>query len=236
MKKAFTLAEVLITLGIIGVVAAMTIPALMTKIQHKKLESQFNEAYSLLAQAVKMYNQDEENERRVGKFGEVPLLRKYFKGASSCDNKDAKSATHCIARTEAGDDGSVSTTNKDYKYTNYTKTSEFVFTNSFDDIQFFLLNNMLFITDANVEAWHTILVTVDINGKSAKPNALGHDVFMFELISTEKEGGYEVVPEGAPGTYFADKNMCSNTSTATNNGLACTYEAMKDRSYFKKLR
>ena len=95
---------------------------------------------------------------------------------------------------------------------------------------------MLFITDANVGAWHTILVTVDINGKSAKPNALGHDVFMFELISTEKEGGYEVVPEGAPGTYFADKNMCSNTSTATNNGLACTYEAMKDRSYFKKLR
>ena len=29
MKKAFTLAEVLITLGIIGVVAAMTIPSLI---------------------------------------------------------------------------------------------------------------------------------------------------------------------------------------------------------------
>ena len=33
-KKAFTLAEVLITLGIIGVVAAMTIPTLMTNIHH----------------------------------------------------------------------------------------------------------------------------------------------------------------------------------------------------------
>lgn len=233
MKKAFTLAEVLITLGIIGVVAAMTIPALMTKIQHKKLESQFNEAYSLLTQAVKMYNQDEE---RKTYRGDVPLLMKYFKGASSCDNKDAKSATHCIARTETGDDGSVKATNKDYKYTNYTKTAEYVGTASFDDIQFFLLNNMLFITDANVGAWHTILVTVDINGKSAKPNVLGYDVFMFELISTEKEGGYEVVPEGAPGTYFADKNMCSKTSKALTNGLACTYEVMKDRSYFKKLR
>ena len=31
-KSAFTLAEVLITLGIIGVVAAMTIPTLMTNI------------------------------------------------------------------------------------------------------------------------------------------------------------------------------------------------------------
>lgn len=33
--KAFTLAEVLITLGIIGVVAALTIPALMQNIQDK---------------------------------------------------------------------------------------------------------------------------------------------------------------------------------------------------------
>ena len=32
-KKAFTLAEVLITLGIIGVVAAITIPGLITKYQ-----------------------------------------------------------------------------------------------------------------------------------------------------------------------------------------------------------
>ena len=34
-KKAFTLVEVLITLGIIGVVAAMTLPALIQK-QHRK--------------------------------------------------------------------------------------------------------------------------------------------------------------------------------------------------------
>lgn len=36
-KKAFTLAEVLITLGIIGVVAAMTIPTLMTNIHHRDI-------------------------------------------------------------------------------------------------------------------------------------------------------------------------------------------------------
>ena len=33
MSKAFTLAEVLITLGIIGVVAAMTMPTLMNSTQ-----------------------------------------------------------------------------------------------------------------------------------------------------------------------------------------------------------
>ena len=40
-KAAFTLAEVLITLGIIGVVAAMTLPALINKAEDKILESQY---------------------------------------------------------------------------------------------------------------------------------------------------------------------------------------------------
>ena len=37
-KPAFTLAEVLITLGIIGVVAAMTLPALIQKIMQRHLK------------------------------------------------------------------------------------------------------------------------------------------------------------------------------------------------------
>lgn len=47
-ENGFTLAEVLITLGIIGVVAAMTINP-MTHLNHIKLQSQFKEGYSLLA-------------------------------------------------------------------------------------------------------------------------------------------------------------------------------------------
>lgn len=230
MKKGFTLAEVLITLGIIGVVAAMTIPTLMKNITAKKLEAQYKEAYSLLAQAVRMYNQDEEQ------TGSYPDLMKYFKGASTCNDKNTQTSTHCIGRTEQGDDGSTKVTNKDYKYTNYSKTSEFVWTNAFDDVQFYLMNNMLFIIDLNVEAWGTYLVTVDINGKSAKPNALGHDVFTFELQSTDKEGGYEVVPEGAPDTYFSHQSTyCSKTGKATNNGIGCAYYAQKDGTYFKNL-
>ena len=41
MKKAFTLAEVLITLGIIGVVVAMTLPALINKTRNKELHTAF---------------------------------------------------------------------------------------------------------------------------------------------------------------------------------------------------
>lgn len=51
MKKAFTLAEVLITLGIVGVVSAMTIPTLVQNYQNRELEAKAKKTYSTLAQA-----------------------------------------------------------------------------------------------------------------------------------------------------------------------------------------
>lgn len=52
-KSAFTLAEVLITLGVIGVVAAMTIPNLITNYQKRQLEVQIKGTYSTIQQAIK---------------------------------------------------------------------------------------------------------------------------------------------------------------------------------------
>ncbi len=54
MKNAFTLAEVLITLGIIGVVAAITIPTLMANISGHKFRSQFKKSLSSINQAIRM--------------------------------------------------------------------------------------------------------------------------------------------------------------------------------------
>lgn len=51
MKKAFTLAEVLITLGIIGIVAAMTLPALIQKNNEKQTVVKLKKVYSMLQQA-----------------------------------------------------------------------------------------------------------------------------------------------------------------------------------------
>lgn len=53
-KAGFTLAEVLITLGIIGVVAAMTIPVLMSNIHVTRFKSQSRKTLATLNQAVKM--------------------------------------------------------------------------------------------------------------------------------------------------------------------------------------
>ena len=49
-KKAFTLAEVLISLGIIGVVAAMTIPTLMTNIHHRDISVKLQKFSSVMRQ------------------------------------------------------------------------------------------------------------------------------------------------------------------------------------------
>ena len=57
-KSAFTLAEVLITLGIIGIVAAMTMPALIQKNNNKVVETRLKKFYSAINQAVLMAEKD----------------------------------------------------------------------------------------------------------------------------------------------------------------------------------
>lgn len=54
-RNGFTLAEVLITLGIIGVVAALTIPTLVSKYKEKVLVSQVKQAHSQLINAIQLY-------------------------------------------------------------------------------------------------------------------------------------------------------------------------------------
>ena len=52
MKKGFTLAEVLITLGIVGVVAVLTIPSVMKNYTNRMYVSQLQKTYSQIAEAV----------------------------------------------------------------------------------------------------------------------------------------------------------------------------------------
>lgn len=57
--KAFTLAEVLITLGVIGVVAAMTLPTLIHNYQKKVWVNQLKKSYSTLEQGFQKMMADE---------------------------------------------------------------------------------------------------------------------------------------------------------------------------------
>lgn len=73
LKFGFTLAEVLITIGIIGVVAAITIPGLITNIQHRDYSAKLKKFYSTMKQAIISAEDD---------FGDVASWDK------SLDNKE----------------------------------------------------------------------------------------------------------------------------------------------------
>lgn len=77
MKKAFTLAEVLITLGIIGVISAITIPSLLTKVRYVRDSAILKEDFSILKQMMLSANDD-------GAMGEIVVgnnmdeMKKWF--------------------------------------------------------------------------------------------------------------------------------------------------------------
>lgn len=54
MNKAFTLAEVLITLGIIGVVAALTLPNIVGYYKRKESSVRIKKFYSIMEQAIRL--------------------------------------------------------------------------------------------------------------------------------------------------------------------------------------
>ena len=98
MKKGFTLAEALITLGIIGIVAALTLPAInSTRPDAKKVK--YLKTYDAICEVVKSLASNSKEYPSVGKdkansatakeydLTEYPLLNMY----TSVDNADAQS-------------------------------------------------------------------------------------------------------------------------------------------------
>ena len=72
ITRGFTLAEVLITLGIIGVVAAMTLPSLIQKNNNKVVETRLKKFYSSINQAILMAEAD---------YGDKKIWYEDLKGA-----------------------------------------------------------------------------------------------------------------------------------------------------------
>ena len=87
---AFTLAEVLVTLGIIGIVSAMTVPTLMQNHQRKTYVTQLHKVYNELNQAFQQFKNDNNaltlleaglsDQTAVNNF-----LKTYFKTVTVCD-------------------------------------------------------------------------------------------------------------------------------------------------------
>lgn len=187
-KTGFTLAEVLITLGIIGVVAGMTIPTLINNYQKIQTETQLKKAYSVLTQFFRQYLADEgcEDLMCTGIFDITKtdsqyqdditeLIPKYIKIIKSCKNGDvscrynAKSIKGNTTVTEFDTGG---------------KTAAFI---TQDGVEFGVSNSGCTPTDypevsriKNRCSW----IVVDLNGPKS-PNVLGKDVFGFGNVAQD---------------------------------------------------
>ena len=91
-RIAFTLAEVLITLGIVGVVAAMTMPALIANYQNKELLVRVKKTYSTFCNAVNLAMSQSGGSEITSVFDTsntslqtAQNMQKYFNGAVLCN-------------------------------------------------------------------------------------------------------------------------------------------------------
>ena len=229
MKKskhaAFTMAEVLITIGIIGLVAAMTMPSLINNHRNKALEAGLKKNYSVISQALAMYQA--QNGITLTSADIRPrelksLIMPYFNVLIDCGIGTEEEA--CIFNDLEN------SSNSDNIYKTYNNNT--LDLGYFDDGQFILTDgSMIFIENSTVENDPRRYISVDVNGYLKRPNKLGFDLFMFQI---DKNG--KILPMGASGTDYEDERYyCSPTSVSTMNGAACTYKALTDKYYFKNL-
>ncbi len=179
MKKGFTLSEVLITLGIVGIVAVLTIPAIMKNYKEKVYITQLKKFYGQLSEATQAIIDDEQSDDFYTTTGGVELscsdinsgvcekgagyfFNKYFKIVQNNCGQNSK----CIGSNYTNASGQAIPSPKG----NYcVQTANGVTMCS-------LFNPRVGGIDNNP----CLSVMVDINGPS-EPNTTGKDVFAIDI-------------------------------------------------------
>lgn len=230
LKKGFTLAEILITLGVIGIVAAMTMPVLVEKTKYKEFETRYKIANNLLHNVVNYFHSKD-----TMIYGST-----YCTATQNC-NGQAPIFTEVLAEGFSG----IHALNKDYgryaedKYYNFSGNTNFN-PGMLDDGYMELKNGMSVIVESGTLSTQPIIF-FDLNGTSVKPNRVGYDTFAFVI-----DKGDRVCPVGSRNcptrglaenvTDFTQSKYCNPVSDNTQNGLTCGYFASIDNEYFKKIK
>ena len=222
MKRfAFTLSEILITLGIVGVVAALTIPNVITVYQKKAAVAGILEAQSILSQAVKMYTAETDEESAIFFDTTLPIeefAQKYFLPYLKVAQVCTKMSDGCW---QSGD------------FNGYYDLAGVKMTNTVP-YSIVLNNGMVLgfnkVDDGNFDI---ISIIVDINGKSSR-NVMGKDVFSFYLFNNSYSafkttqiangiypGGYN--SGGIPHVQYSRKELLSAGISRGCNKKATLY-------------
>ena len=227
-KKAFTLAEVLITLTIIGVIAAITIPNLYSKYQKHVWVTQLHKCYNRIV------------------TGNTMIVREIEDSYPATGQTAAQYNQRIAIMTEAFSTGSggvycgrlAFTDKKACKYATYAKTKNVVknLNGTLSGIEYVTRENEflqhhniftypdgsvigLFINISNGYFWsidsYRYSFTVDVNGPKG-PNQIGRDIFIFRA---KKNTNSTIVPFNI--------NDTSDCNTA-GQGTSCAAKIIAD--------
>ena len=208
--KAFTLAETLITLGIIGIVAALTLPALTAKYQEKILVTQVKKSYSELQNALKMYAAKNEcsdmtciSDLNSTSEELIQKLFKQFKGAKYCEkgNKDKICSETPIKDNKLYNNGQGVAGNSDsflqpffvsangaaYRGIQQSTCNRTVDYNDRDENGNFVDkdNDGVWDTKPMIEDWCATFY-FDANGTNKGPNQFGADIYRINIKDNGK--------------------------------------------------
>ncbi len=196
-ESGFTLAEVLITLGIIGVVAALTAPALVQNAGTAKIGPTLSKVVSTLENANEQMMHDEEinDLLRISHVGDgttdaneyIEKLSAYIQG-SSIDTTDRSTWWNPTAQYYDKASASAMVARYPIKFI-FADNIELLFT-----VANFNRENVDAANQGRKGSFKGNLgnILIDINGTKNKPNVLGKDLFLFRL---DRSG--QVIPMGS---------------------------------------
>ena len=203
IKKGFTLAEVLITLGVIGVVAALTLPSVIANYQKKETAIRLKKFYSTMLNVIKLSENDNGDmytwdfpkdgyDTSINTFFQKYYLP-YMNHSQECYDANCFVKLHYTVTMLAGNNlgGSV--------------LANYIVTTSDGSYIYFLPNT------PNGYIW----MFADINGRKG-PNRIGRDIFVFDIYAHPNPNDKANFRLKFWGYYLSDEELKSTKSYACN--------------------
>ena len=221
----------MITLGIVGVVAALTLPNLIADHRKKVLENQFKSMYSLIYQALILTKQDLGSDSLFMDYAEYSSELAIYPRAAEFKTAFYKRMKVVCNISLKMDDYSIYS---DRRIKLYANNKDFSLA-----IPDKILSNgaIIRVEIGSSIAGRQISFTTDINGKKG-PNRFGHDLFVFriqdasdKLVGAKKIKDYTEDELGDLSSGGINNLMglpCSKNSKQTANGVGCAWYAIND--------
>ena len=224
MKKilsAFSLAEILITMGVIGVIMAMTLPTIIQNYQKHKTISLFKKQYAVLAQGITMAA-SEYNIYSLGNnwsnLDEVmEVLSMYFNVSIKYpSNSGQEFDNFCVSRN------TLSGFARQHKGIGYRFLGQNKFehgmTSPITGCPSFVLSDGSCIGFTNGLFARTI--AIDINGNQNGPNRSGYDLFFFMIDSSNSVKPYS--------TWWSNNSKRGCNKETYQSGWNCAQKIIED--------